>query len=90
MEVKLPLINEEVALLLRYEIEIDPKVGFFRDIQFEFLGLLKVLEQHQSLSRLWENYKYFLDESLISFKRLKVKLNFEFFALILFLSFRNR
>ncbi len=41
MEVKLPLINEEVALLLRYEIEIDPKVGFFRDIQFEFLWFVK-------------------------------------------------
>ena len=29
IEVKLPLINEEVALLLRYEIEIDSKVIFY-------------------------------------------------------------
>ncbi len=27
IEAKLPLINEEVALLHRYEIEIDPKVS---------------------------------------------------------------
>ncbi|CAF2418248.1 unnamed protein product [Rotaria sp. Silwood2] len=54
IEAKLPLINEEVALLLRYEIEIDPKV-----------------QQHRLLSRLWDNYKTFLDESIASFKRVK-------------------
>jgi hypothetical protein len=28
IEAKLPLINEEIALLFRYEIDIDPKVHF--------------------------------------------------------------
>ncbi len=28
IEAKLPIINEEIALLLRYEIEIDPEVRF--------------------------------------------------------------
>ncbi|CAF4716798.1 unnamed protein product [Rotaria socialis] len=55
IESRLPLINEEVALLLRYEIEIDPKL----------------LEQHRSLSHIWNNYKMFLDESIVSFKRIK-------------------
>ncbi|CAF1355620.1 unnamed protein product [Rotaria magnacalcarata] len=55
IESKLPLINEEVALLFRYEIEINPKL----------------LEQHRSLSHIWNNYKMFLDESIASFKRIK-------------------
>ncbi len=32
IEMKLPIINEEIALLIRYEIEIDPKVCFFLPI----------------------------------------------------------
>ncbi|UJR33040.1 hypothetical protein I4U23_020499 [Adineta vaga] len=55
IETKLPLIDEEVTLLLRYEIEIDSKF----------------LEQHHTLSRSWENYKSLLDESITSFKRVK-------------------
>lgn len=35
VEAKLPLINEEVALLLRYEVEIDPKV-IHKIIFYEF------------------------------------------------------
>jgi hypothetical protein len=31
IEAKLPLINEEVALLLRYEIEIDSKVSLIQN-----------------------------------------------------------
>ncbi|CAF4640561.1 unnamed protein product [Rotaria sp. Silwood1] len=55
IEAKFPLINEEVALLLRYEIEIDSKL----------------LEQYRLLPRVWNNYKTFLDESIASFKRVK-------------------
>ena len=57
IEKKLPLINEQMALLVRYEIEID----------------LKLLEQHRSLLRTWEGYKILLDESITSFKRVKVR-----------------
>ena len=39
-----------------------------------------MLEDHQSLSRLWENYKFFLEESISSFKRLKVRENTRFFS----------
>jgi hypothetical protein len=46
---------------------------FFLCNELKFWGFLKVLEQHQSLSRLWDNYKYLLDESITSFKHLKVK-----------------
>jgi len=44
--------------------------------------LLQLIEQHQSLGRLWTNYKYFLDESLNSFKRLKVFEQFLFISLL--------
>ena len=57
IEKKLPLINEQMALLVRYEIEIDSKL----------------LEQHGSLLRTWEAYKILLDESITSFKRDKVR-----------------
>ncbi|CAF0762898.1 unnamed protein product [Adineta steineri] len=55
IEAKLPLIDEEMTLLIRYEIEIQSKL----------------LEQYHSLSRHWDNYKFLLDESITSFKRIK-------------------
>ncbi|CAF0769681.1 unnamed protein product [Adineta ricciae] len=55
IEKKLPLIHEQMMLLVRYEIEIDSKL----------------LEQHRSLLRTWEAYKILLDESITSFKRVK-------------------
>jgi hypothetical protein len=86
---KLPLINEEIALLIRYEIEIDPKVRFFLfEINSNFGFFLKLLEQHKSLSRLWDNYKYLLDESITSLKHLKVK-KFELILLMISFNFRK-